>query len=291
MSKFFKRVKHTSAWLVICAVIIALFSPVKALAADYTVLNVELNELDFSQPLLVSGTEGAPGAVYLYDHVITKDGIDVDAVIKVVSKSSPSTELALKPFDSEGSGQNPKRFEPIINSPSGGGSFTFEVSFWESNTYQTANPVSVYLTGFALTGVDIDGNMEYAADDTVAATEDIPKTINTSDLLSNDTDADDDTLTIISVSDPDHGTAVLNPDGTITYTPDADYNGTDTFMYTVSDGRGGTNTATVTVTVTPANDAPVVDDTETGAEDNSSNTITELGNDTDAGLADLAIAI
>ena len=43
----------------------------------------------------------------------------------------------------------------------------------------------------------------------------------------------------------------LDADGAFTYTPDANYNGTDSFTYTVSDGNGGTDTATVTITVTP----------------------------------------
>jgi hypothetical protein len=49
---------------------------------------------------------------------------------------------------------------------------------------------------------------------------------------------------------------VINVDGTITYTPDADFTGSDTFTYTVDDGQGSTDTATVTVTVNAVNDAP-----------------------------------
>ena len=45
--------------------------------------------------------------------------------------------------------------------------------------------------------------------------------------------------------------------GTLTYTPNADFNGTDTITYTISDGNGGTATSTVDVTVTAVNDAPV----------------------------------
>ncbi|MFA5711917.1 Ig-like domain-containing protein, partial [Mycolicibacterium sp.] len=65
----------------------------------------------------------------------------------------------------------------------------------------------------------------------------------------NDTDADKDPLSVVSVSTPAHGAAVANADGTITYTPQAGYTGSDSFSYTVSDGRGGTATATVSVTV------------------------------------------
>ena len=45
---------------------------------------------------------------------------------------------------------------------------------------------------------------------------------------------------VSGVSAPAHGTAVVNADGTITYTPAANYNGADSFTYTVSDGHGGT---------------------------------------------------
>jgi Ca2+-binding RTX toxin-like protein len=56
-----------------------------------------------------------------------------------------------------------------------------------------------------------------------------------------------------------NGTVTINGDGTVTYTPAADFNGEDSFSYTVDDGKGGTDTATVTVTVRPAGTAAVVD--------------------------------
>lgn len=66
----------------------------------------------------------------------------------------------------------------------------------------------------------------------------------------NGTDADGDSLTYSKGSDPKHGTVTVNPDGTWTYVPDRDYIGTDSFMVTVGDGRGGTTTSVVTVNVT-----------------------------------------
>ena len=68
-------------------------------------------------------------------------------------------------------------------------------------------------------------------------------------VLANDLDSDGDTLSVTNASDPAHGSVVVNPDGTITYTPDAGFTGTDTFTYRASDGNGGTVTATVTVNV------------------------------------------
>ena len=69
-------------------------------------------------------------------------------------------------------------------------------------------------------------------------------------------------------SSPSNGSVVVNGDGSYTYTPDANFNGTDSFVVLVEDGQGGSTTTTVTVTVTPANDAPtVVGSSQTGLED------------------------
>jgi large repetitive protein len=94
-----------------------------------------------------------------------------------------------------------------------------------------------------------------AANDTASTTEDTPVIIS---VLVNDTDPDGDPLTVISATAP-NGTVVINPDGTITYTPNANFNGSDTITYTISDGQGGTSVATVIVSVAAANDAPQID--------------------------------
>jgi large repetitive protein len=99
---------------------------------------------------------------------------------------------------------------------------------------------------------------ETDVDQGITATEDSTLVIDSADLLANDTDADGDTLTIVGVGDAAHGTVTLNPDGTISFTPDPDYSGPASFTYTVSDGHGGTDTATVTLDVSPTNDAPVI---------------------------------
>ncbi len=66
-------------------------------------------------------------------------------------------------------------------------------------------------------------------------------------LLQNAGDLDGDALTVVGVSNAQHGTVVLNPDNTITFTPEAGYSGPAIFDYTVSDGRGGSATAQATV--------------------------------------------
>jgi hypothetical protein len=76
------------------------------------------------------------------------------------------------------------------------------------------------------------------------------------DVLANDTDPDGDTLTITAITNPSNGSIVNNEDGTITYSPNPNYHGSDSYTYTISDGKFE-STATVTITVKSVNDAPV----------------------------------
>ena len=107
------------------------------------------------------------------------------------------------------------------------------------------------------------------------------------DVLANDYDADGNSLAIMSATNGDHGdVAVAANSATVTYTPEAGFAGSDEFMYTVSDGEGGTDTATVMVMVTapppPANNPPVATDDEAETDEGESVMINVLANDTDA---------
>src|SRR5438445_4143344 len=88
-------------------------------------------------------------------------------------------------------------------------------------------------------------------------------------------------MTITAKTNGTNGTVVITGGGTaVTYAPNANFNGSDTFTYTISDGNGGADTATVTVTVTSVNDAPdAVDDVATLAEDAAATVIDVLAND------------
>lgn len=77
------------------------------------------------------------------------------------------------------------------------------------------------------------------------------------------------------------GIVTLNADGTVTFTPAADYNGPVRFTYTVDDGHGGTATAGVGGTVTPVNDDPVATDDVANSVEGQPVTIDVLANDTD----------
>ncbi|MEO1706898.1 MAG: Ig-like domain-containing protein [Pseudomonadota bacterium] len=101
---------------------------------------------------------------------------------------------------------------------------------------------------------DVENPAPDAVDNVVGTPEDTPVTF---DVLGNDNDPDGDPLTITGTSAPQNGVVVINPDGTLTYTPDANFTGTDTFTYTIDDGNGGTDEAMVTVNVPAEPDQPV----------------------------------
>jgi VCBS repeat-containing protein len=98
-----------------------------------------------------------------------------------------------------------------------------------------------------------------AIDDAYATNEDVVLNVAAPGVLGNDTDADGDTLSA-ELMLPPSGTLTLNASGGFTYVPVADFNGSDSFTYRVSDDNGGMDTATVTITVTAVNDAPVAAD-------------------------------
>ena len=132
-----------------------------------------------------------------------------------------------------------------------------------------------------------------AVADSLLATEDTPVTYTAAQLIGNDTDVDSALLTIASVTSGAGGTAVLNANGTVTFTPNANFNGAADFSYTTTDGSLTSNTATVTVTVAAVNDAPVAVADSLSATEDSPVTYTAaqlLGNDTDVDSALLTIA-
>ncbi|MCY0154080.1 cadherin-like domain-containing protein [Hoeflea alexandrii] len=99
-----------------------------------------------------------------------------------------------------------------------------------------------------------------AVADALAATEDTAVTYTAAQLLGNDTDVDNQAgdLAIASVTSGTGGTAVLNASGTVTFTPDADFNGAADFTYTVTDGDLESASATATVIVAAVNDGPAI---------------------------------
>ena len=120
----------------------------------------------------------------------------------------------------------------------GGDSFTYIVSDGRGGTAQG----SVTVTVSSASG---SNRIPIASSDNATTTQGKAITIN---VLANDSDPDNDALTISITSQPDHGAATVN-NQQVVYTPNAGFVGSDSFTYTIVDGKGGAATATVTVTV------------------------------------------
>ncbi|ELA9842272.1 tandem-95 repeat protein, partial [Vibrio parahaemolyticus] len=114
--------------------------------------------------------------------------------------------------------------------------------------------------------------------DKATVVEDTPTIIK---VLGNDTfEGDDQVVSLDTNNGPANGTVSVNPDGSVTYTPNDNYHGTDSFTYIVTSG-GVSESTTVSVDVTPVNDAPVAKDDIATTQEDTVVTIDVLPNDTD----------
>ncbi len=132
-------------------------------------------------------------------------------------------------------------------------SFTYTVSDGTETITKTAN----------ITVASVN-DLPVSKDSIITATED---TI-VSGKLEAATDVDGDTLTYALATAATNGKVVIGKDGSYTYTPNPNFNGKDSFTYTVSDGKGGVITQTATVNVAAVNDAPVSEDSIIGVAEN-----------------------
>jgi len=153
----------------------------------------------------------------------------------------------------------------------------------DSFTY-TAGDGSLTSTATVTLTVNAVNDVPAAANDEYTTAEDTPLTVAAPGLLGNDADPDGDAITAAIANPPTNGTVTVNADGSFTYTPNANFNGTDGFSYTVGDGTGTSEAASVTITVTPANDGPIAAADSYSTDEDTTLTIAAsgvLGNDSD----------
>jgi uncharacterized repeat protein (TIGR01451 family) len=183
----------------------------------------------------------------------------------------------------------------LVASPSHGtvslnpnGSFTYtpaaDYRGPDSFTYKASDgaldspPATVSITVRPVNDVPVANNDSYVTD------EDTPLTVPAPGVLSNDSDIDDNRITVSLVTSPSHGTIALNQNGSFTYTPVADYHGPDSFTYKVNDGAMDSSAATVSIIVRPINDAPVANNDSYTTDEDTALTVPApgiLSNDSD----------
>jgi VCBS repeat-containing protein len=143
----------------------------------------------------------------------------------------------------------------------------------------SSDPATVAITVAAVNEAPV------ARDDNYSTNEGRALNVNAGNgVLDNDTDADDDDLTAVLSSGASSGTLTLNPNGSFSYVPAADFTGSVTFAYQADDGTARSNAATVTIAVNPVNGAPTAQpDSFTTREDEplSVGGRGVLGNDSD----------
>ncbi|MCE9575974.1 MAG: tandem-95 repeat protein, partial [Deltaproteobacteria bacterium] len=166
-------------------------------------------------------------------------------------------------------------FQPAAN-VNGTATFTYTVSDGHGGT-ATAT-VTVTITPVSDTPVAVADTATVAEDGSVAIA-----------VQANDTGLVDAPISM-TATDPAHGTVTVNADGTITYVPDANYHGPDTFDYTVTDGDGQQSTATVAVTVTAVNDNPIAVNDNGATPQNLAVDVVVLANDSDIDGDTLTVA-
>lgn len=152
---------------------------------------------------------------------------------------------------------------------SGSDSFTFKVNDKTADSGAATISITVMAAN----------DKPNAQDDKVSTREDSP--ISVIDVLTNDTDKDGDSLSVTAVTQGKNGSVAINTDNTLSYTPNANFCGNDSFTYTVCDGKGGTDKATVNVRIKEVNDAPTANNDSVSTQEDKPVSIRLTGNDPD----------
>ncbi|MCD4810439.1 MAG: tandem-95 repeat protein, partial [Methanosarcinales archaeon] len=190
--------------------------------------------------MTVTGVNNIP--VASDQSVTTPEDTSVDITLSATDADGDALTYSIVDVPSHGTvtlSDNTATYTPTSNY-NGADSFTFNAN--DGTVDSNTATVSITVTGV--------NNVPVASDQSVTTPEDTSV-----DITLSATDADGDALTYSIVDVPSHGTVTLS-DNTATYTPDANYNGADSFTFNANDGTDDSNTATVSITVSAVNDAP-----------------------------------
>ena len=250
---------------------------------DAPVANAEVGLSSVGSNFVVGGNN-QPNATAVWS--ATLNGVEVASGAErqdATDDGNPNTVVINidVPFDAieftvEGNVNSSYSIQYIEVNPEFSDSFTY--SAIDSDGMPSGDIATVTLTGSA-TNFTPD-----ASDDSLRTDEGTPLVIDPATLLANDIDSNGDALSITGVTDGANGIAVLNQNGTITFTPTAGYTGPATFTYTVSDGDL-TDTATVNIDVASTNEAPTIE-VLTGNLENANDVVFEAGLETIGSDAD-----
>jgi gliding motility-associated-like protein len=237
----------------------------------------------------VSPVNDPPVAVADADTTDENTPVTIDVVANDSDPNDPAGNINPTTVDTI-PGSGPANGSVTINTTTGEITYTPDPGFNGTDTFEyvvcdDGNPLPQQCDTATVTiVVNPVNDPPVAVNDSTTASEDTTGIdIN---VLASDTDPDlpnDSLVTDSILTQPPNGTASINPDGTINYVPDANFNGTDSLQYIVCDTAGpDCDTAWVFIDVAPVNDPPfAVTDRDTTVE-NSAVTIDVVANDSDS---------
>jgi VCBS repeat-containing protein len=269
-------VKGFLSWVLPMVAVLAIVLPAGAGAAGAPALTLDPAAWDY-------GTI-AVGATASKTFALRNTGTAASAALTVSITGSGAAAFT-KTADSCSAtslGPNKSCSITVVYSPSAAGAT--DTATLTASSKKPAATASARLTG---KGTPLN-RAPVAVNDLFVTTEDTPRNGN---VLTNDSDPDNDPLIAILVTGPANGGLVLTPDGHFAYTPFPNFYGIDSFTYKASDGTLESTIATVVIQVTPVNDPPIANsDSVTGPEDTPVNG-NVLGNDVDPDNAVLSAVL
>jgi large repetitive protein len=244
-------------------------------AATVTITVTPVNDVPVANDDLVSTPEDTPVSVaVLVNDTDVENALDPSSLLVITGPSHGSAVVQAS---------TGKILYTPANNFIGNDSFTYSV---KDNAGASTAPATVTVTVVPVNDAPL-ANPDFAT-----TAEETPISV---DVLANDTDADNalNTNSLAIASGPTNGSAVVeSATGTILYTPEKDYTGTDSFTYTVQDVNGKSSlAAAVTITVTPVNDPPVAVDDAAITDKNAPANIQILLNDYDVDNVVLASSV
>lgn len=228
-----KEVKAPAAWIQR-----ALRNPAQhKRTVDYYTYQETSTETTLGERVYINRNPVANG-----DSIVTtrnSGGVVID-VLGNDSDPDPDTSLSISEVTQPSNGTVVNNGSAITYTPNAG--FIGEDSF--TYTIDDGNGG----TATATVSITVENIHPQAQDDSATAN---GSEVTVIDVLANDSDPDNGVLSVVAVTQPSNGTVSINADGTVSYQANTDFEGADSFSYTISDGDGGQSTATVAVTVLP----------------------------------------
>ncbi|MGB9081301.1 MAG: retention module-containing protein, partial [Desulfuromonadaceae bacterium] len=262
--------------------VVILYGTVKAISPDGTIRLLMPNSPIFANDRIVTESDGNVSVMFdgtpptqmdlgRMSNVVVDEDVYAGGVSSVASDAAAEAEQIQKALMA---GDQPIDLEATAaggDTGVGGGHPVFVVDVTGAEVTPTSGAGTIGVT-YGTTGTlesaftqpvtpvneaPIAVNDVAAANDALITAEDTPLTIAAAALTGNDSDPDGDAFSITGFTQTGHGTLAQNSDGSFTYTPELNYNGSDSFTYTITDANGASATATVFINVTPVNDPPI----------------------------------